>query len=587
MGAKLIAEDGPLAGLELDMNEGENEWILGRDPTDCDLVIEDPTTSRKHLRCRKTPHGYTLENLNLNNPIHVNEDVLEEVQVLSTGDSIKVGNTVFRFEMDPSTDLGERMEIHAEEDDSVLEDEEEEDDIFITEEEEEEDQRLAKINFDLSDNLRWVLKVVAGPNTGSELSLEPEKTYVLGSDPSACDVVFQDISVSRQHAELKVTREERVLIKDLQSRNGVVIDGKPLENETELQSNRLITLGTTACLIYDKTGDAATIVSPLLRSEQKPQETESETKEELKVRKESGSAFAGLIVLCSIIVFFVAIGYGANSLFKEQEIVREVVNYEEDLAAIMARYPSVKYSFTRSNNQLLLLGHLLTNLDRSQLLYDLQTLNFIKSVDDKIVIDEFVWQENNQVLAKNPNWQAVTIHAPEPGKFVVSGFLETQEQLDGLVTHLNLNFPYNDLLERRIIVEEAIVGDVNARLLDKTINDVVVQLDNGELTLSGSIGFDKSSDLETLITEFKNYKGVKSLKNLVVEIAPEQSMINLSDQYQITGYSNYGDASYYVVINGRILSRGDNLDGMTITSIRPNVVFLERGAAKYRIDYNP
>jgi hypothetical protein len=62
-------------------------------------------------------------------------------------------------------------------------------------------------------------------------------------------------------------------------------------------------------------------------------------------------------------------------------------------------------------------------------------------------------------------------------------------------------------------------------------------------------------------------------------------MVNISDKYSVTGYSNFGN-SLTVVINGRILSPGDMLDGMTITSIKVNSVLLEKDGVKYRIDYS-
>ena len=50
MTARFIAEEGLLKGLILPLEEG-NEWIIGRDPDACQLLLEDPAASRKHLRC--------------------------------------------------------------------------------------------------------------------------------------------------------------------------------------------------------------------------------------------------------------------------------------------------------------------------------------------------------------------------------------------------------------------------------------------------------------------------------------------------------------------------------------------------------
>jgi hypothetical protein len=40
------------------------------------------------------------------------------------------------------------------------------------------------------------------------------------------------------------------------------------------------------------------------------------------------------------------------------------------------------------------------------------------------------------------------------------------------------------------------------------------------------------------------------------------------------------------VINGKILSLGDNLDGMVITAISPTAVLLEKDGLKFKINYN-
>ena len=108
---------------------------------------------------------------------------------------------------------------------------------------------------------------------------------------------------------------------------------------------------------------------------------------------------------------------------------------------------------------------------------------------------------------------------------------------------------------------------------------------NGELTISGSIPNNKTDTYNNLLAQFKAIPGVRNVKNFVSELPPEQTLINISDKYSVTGYSNLGN-TISVVINGRILSQGDSLDGMTITSIKSNSILLEKDGVKYRIDYS-
>ena len=87
------------------------------------------------------------------------------------------------------------------------------------------------------------------------------------------------------------------------------------------------------------------------------------------------------------------------------------------------------------------------------------------------------------------------------------------------------------------------------------------------------------------MSKIKKIPGVRFVHNLVTSQAPEQGTINISNQYEVTGQSRVNN-KYTVVINGRIVSEGDVIDGMTITRITPNTVLLNQDDLKYRIDYN-
>ena len=97
--AKLVAEEGNLRGLVLPLEEGK-EWVIGRDPDTCQLLIEDPVASRKHLVCRETKDGIVIENLSLTNPIEVNQEVVKEPRLLKDGDAVKIGSSIYRFFVD-------------------------------------------------------------------------------------------------------------------------------------------------------------------------------------------------------------------------------------------------------------------------------------------------------------------------------------------------------------------------------------------------------------------------------------------------------------------------------------------------------
>src|SRR5690606_12473088 len=123
-------------------------------------------------------------------------------------------------------------------------------------------------------------------------------------------------------------------------------------------------------------------------------------------------------------------------------------------------------------------------------------------------------------------------------------------------------------------------------LQNQGFKDVSSQMNEGEVILSGHIPAGKMNDYNQTLVNIKEIPGVRTIKNFVAELAPEQSMINITDRYEITGVSHQVDVNTKVVINGRILTRGDVLDGMTIMSIKPSAVFLEKEGVKYRIEYN-
>ncbi|MCB1112831.1 MAG: FHA domain-containing protein [Chlamydiia bacterium] len=378
MAAKLVAEEGTLKGLVLSL-EDSDQWIIGRDPDACQLIIEDPVASRRHLICRNTSEGIILENLSTTNPVQVNSESVNEPRLLSNGDLVKIGSGTFRFYSESEAQVindmteaplqkeelpvskspeeeinGEEEENHEEEpfvneeeveitaneepdeeadntedandievkeasieraggeeeepqdeaiaeqmpeeeaanekpeeeaadeepEEEAVDEEEPRSDSIFDEEIDENEQILANINFDLLETGRWLLKVISGPNNGAEFAMQPGSTYMIGTDPNSCDIIFHDTSVSRQHARITVEGEDKLFIEDLKSKNGTLIDSNPLEGRQPLQPNTVVTLGTTSFVVFDREGEMQTIISPILPSIVKAlQDRESEDKQ--------------------------------------------------------------------------------------------------------------------------------------------------------------------------------------------------------------------------------------------------------------------------------------------------------------------
>jgi hypothetical protein len=149
-----------------------------------------------------------------------------------------------------------------------------------------------------------------------------------------------------------------------------------------------------------------------------------------------------------------------------------------------------------------------------------------------------------------------------------------------------MNFPYLDRLENQVVVESDLQTQVQSLLVAKGFNGVSFQLSNGELVLSGRVDGTKSSSFNSMVEQCKNLRGIRLVKNFVVYTTADSSRVDVSAKYQVSGYSRKDDKNMFVVINGKILSVGDTIDGMSITHILSNMVLLEKDGIKFRINYN-
>jgi type III secretion system YscD/HrpQ family protein len=575
MAGYLIAEEGPLAGLVVRLEEGE-EWILGRDPDEVSLVLEDPMVSRKHVICRLTAEGYVLENLSSVNPATQNGKVITEPVLLREGDILQIGNTFFHFtEKTPTfVELSEEFSLPRE--------------TEVVEEKED----LSSVSVEANGEVRWLLKVISGPNNGAEFAVQRGSTYILGKDPNLCDIVFQDLSVSRQHARLIVDEENHVFIEDLGSRNGVLINGELITEKHPASSQDLIALGTTSFLMIDREQIHETIISPptmpavRIEEERPAMVSMPETAMGKRDWKEMVIPKKHLILAGIFALALIAGLASTMALFKTEAVVIQVPDESIAIKNAIAGFEDIQFSYNTASGKIFLVGHVLTAVDKQELLYKLNNLSFIKSVDDNVVIDEYVWENMNALLMTNPNWIGVSIYSPIPGKFVMRGYLQTLDQLQLLVDYMNMNFPYVDKLENQVVIETNLQTQIQSMLATKGFSGVNFQISNGELVLAGRVDQKQSSSFSNIVDQLKSIKGVRIVKNFVIFTTAETSRIDISAQYQISGYSKKDDQNMFIVINGKIMSIGDAIDGMTITTILPNAVLLEKDGLKFRINYN-
>lgn len=560
MAGYLIGKEGPLVGFVARFEE-EEEWVLGRDPEVVSIVLEDPLVSRRHVICRHTEEGYLLENISTTNPALYNGQILIEPVLLKEGDLIKIGSSVFRFshsypDLETETLQG--------------------------------DTDLESVRIGSGALGRFIIKVTNGPNAGAEFSMQKGSSYVLGKDPNLCDIAFQDLSVSRQHARISIDDNNQVFIEDLSSRNGVLVNGIAIASKHLLSSEDLISLGTTSFLLIDREQIQETIFSPLplatsIKTEELKQEetpTSADWREMIIPKKHLiiASAF-GVLVLAGITSMI--------TLFKTDKI--EVVSQKEEYKILQENlnaFSSVQFSFNPPNGKLFLLGHVISSVEKQELLYKIENLPFVHSIEDNVIVDELIWENTNALLLTNPNWVGISLSSIAPGKFVLRGYVQTLEQAQALSDYLNLNFPYLDRLENQVVIETNLQMQVESILIEKGFGSVTYQISNGELVLVGRVDQKKAHTFNAIIDQFYTVPGIRLIKNFVIYTKADTSRIDLSTKYQITGYSKKDDQNMFVVINGKILTIEDMIDGMKITEILSNMVLLEKDGVKFRINYD-
>lgn len=590
MGAYLICEDGPTAGTIVSFIEGD-EWVLGRDPDTCFHVIEDPMVSRRHAVVRVDGDHYTIENLSEVNPVLLNDEPVDGTFELHEEDTLQIGNNYFRFtfhnpEESPYKEEGEnRLEMgEGLSDDSHL------------------PPSLSRLPIITPSDKRFLVKVISGPNQGAEFGMNSNESYVIGKDPRSSDIIFQDLSVSRQHARIGIDSNGELTIEDLGSRNGVLVNGSRVEGTSSLTTQDLISTGTTSFLIIDREGAQDTIYSPPPPSlverdlEQLGHPLDSDTPiedyaepavgHEAKSWKETFIPTRHLF-LASLFSFILFVGVvSLLALFRTQTVVVDSRDESKEIEQVIEDFQNVQYSYNPQSGRIFLLGHVLTEVEHSELIYLVHSLPFVIDIEDNVVIDEGVWESMNALLAKNPLWRSVMVSSTAPGRFVLRGYVEKQEEANQLREYVNLNFPYLNLLSNQVVAEDTLEKQVNNLLIEHGFVNVTQQFSGGELILAGRVNGREESSFHHLVdAHIKTIAGVRQVRDFVIFVSESTARIDLSDKYRVTGTSKFGEMNKFVLINGKILAKGDQLDGMVITAVTSDEVQLDQGGIKYKISY--
>lgn len=591
----LFVEEGPDRGTVFLLEDGK-EWVVGRDTQNADFVLNESTVSRKAAQITKTPDGIFVKNLSRTNPTRVNNEEISEPTILKEGDRIQVGSSVLIFsEKKLPEEKGGYDDIFGDLDNPKKTENEEPlpltppkpeatayDTIF--EDTSEEEPAL----FDLiSGETPYILKVIAGPNAGAEIGIEKGKAYTIGKDPDTCDIVFQDMSVSRSHSRISVSEDGVIDIEDLSSKNGTVVNGVAIQERKIITPNDIVALGTTIFMLIDREAPQETIYSPSIPAIERPSE-ESLVAEEEKPSidwKKEPIPPKYLILGGSFLVVFLVVFLSFFSLFKTNTIEETRKEPISEIKNALAKWPDVQFSYNPGSGKLFLVGHVLTNVDYQEMKYKIGQVPFVMSIDENVIIDEGVWRSMNAVISETPAWRSVSIHSPAAGKFVVTGYLDSAEEATRLAEYLTMNFPYLDRLENKVVVADILNAELQGMILKAQLGAVNFQFIHGEVILTGRYSETKTNEYELLIKEIRATPGVTVVKSLAVATHPDDAAIDVSKNYQVTGTSLFDGQGYSVVLNGKIYTIGDLVDGMKIKSIQATTILLEKDDLKYKIDY--
>lgn len=100
------------------------------------------------------------------------------------------------------------------------------------------------------------LRLLTGPAAGRKVEIGADHRFVIGRD-DACSLVLDDPEVSRRHAYLIETPDGGVEVGDLGSSNGTRLNGRRLEQPTQLKPGDTLEVGGTRLQI-----DASTLADP-------------------------------------------------------------------------------------------------------------------------------------------------------------------------------------------------------------------------------------------------------------------------------------------------------------------------------------
>jgi pSer/pThr/pTyr-binding forkhead associated (FHA) protein len=209
------------------------ELVIGR-RRGSDIELPFASVSEQHARLSRGEKGWLVADLDSANGTFLNGRRLTPLvpQAFSVGDVLRLASVDLVFEgagpLVPGAGQGAQFESTA-----TLA------------------RRLVSDLFGISRPAEVARVVVTdGPAQGRELRLEAAGRRYLVGRGSGCNLVVSDDDISREHAQFE-RRWDGVFVRDLESKNGVVLRGERLAGERRLSDGDVLRLGKTTFRLDD------------------------------------------------------------------------------------------------------------------------------------------------------------------------------------------------------------------------------------------------------------------------------------------------------------------------------------------------
>jgi pSer/pThr/pTyr-binding forkhead associated (FHA) protein len=217
---------GPAVAREVVLDDGLDELRLGR-RADLELPLPFPALSAVHARVRRGREGWSVEDLGSRNGTWLDGERLPagEPRPLVPGSVLRLADVRVRFE-------GEAAAAGPAEGTRTIA------------------RRLVNDLFSRSAEGAPSLRVVRGADPRLSLSLvEAQRPYTVGR-ADACDLPLPVEEVSREHAAF-VRTPDGVRVRDLGSKNGVLVAGARIQGEQDLADGAVVEVGPVTLTLDD------------------------------------------------------------------------------------------------------------------------------------------------------------------------------------------------------------------------------------------------------------------------------------------------------------------------------------------------